>query len=138
MKRALILTGALALVLVGSQSDSSTETTDAPEVPTASAPEPEPAETVVTYAQIEAITAKCIGCHGEQAPKEDLDLRTYAGLMKGSEHGAVVIPGDAENSMLVHSLRGTHGKKQMPMMANPLPEEEIALVEAWIQAGAKE
>lgn len=80
---------------------------------------------------------KCAACHGENG-KEGIDLRTYGSLMKGGEHGAIVVPGDAANSVLVQALRGTNGKKQMPMKADPLSEEEIKLVEDWIQAGAKE
>lgn len=59
--------------------------------------------------------------------------------MKGSEHGPVVIPGDPENSMLVHAIRGEKGKKRMPLEpAEPLSHAEIQTIIEWIKAGAKE
>lgn len=64
-------------------------------------------------------------------------MSTYASVMKGSEHGPVVVPGNPSESMIVHALKGERGKKRMPPMG-PLSAEEIAKIESWIQAGAKE
>jgi hypothetical protein len=50
-----------------------------------------------------------------------------------------VDPGDPGNSFLVDKLRGTLAStegERMPRGLAPLPEREIALVEAWIAAGA--
>lgn len=47
---------------------------------------------------------RCTGCHqpgGEGFEKSGLDLTTYAGVMKGNKHGAMVLPGDAQGSNLV-------------------------------------
>ena len=33
--------------------------------------------------------AKCLRCHGEKSKKAELDLRTRAGILKGSESGPV-------------------------------------------------
>jgi mono/diheme cytochrome c family protein len=91
----------------------------------------------VKYATIQgAFDKNCIGCHGENG-KGGLDLRSYDSAMKGGEDGPVIKAGDPENSLLIHALRGSHGAKQMPMKATPLPEETIAAVEAWIKSGAK-
>jgi hypothetical protein len=53
-----------------------------------------------------------------------------------------VTPGDVQNSYLVHKLRGTHvdvgahsDTDRMPPLA-PLPEGDIARIEAWIVGGA--
>jgi len=80
---------------------------------------------------------KCGMCHGANEPKEEIDMRSYQTVMKGGEHGPIVVPGKPEESLLVHVLRGSHGAKQMPMKAEPLPEEDIQRVEAWIEGGAK-
>jgi hypothetical protein len=50
-----------------------------------------------------------------------------------------VDPGDPENSFLLDKLRGTLAPdegERMPRALAKLPAREIALVEAWIAAGA--
>jgi hypothetical protein len=77
-------------------------------------------------------------CHGGAQPKEEFNLETIDGLLKGSEHGRMVVPGDAANSVVVHALHGTNGKKKMPpAQGKPLTDAEIKLIEDWINAGAK-
>ena len=93
----------------------------------------------VTFASLQpTIQEKCVGCHGDAKPAEGLSLTSYASLMKGGEHGPVVVPGDPDKSRLVHALRGMHGMTRMPAKADPLAEETIALVETWVREGAKE
>ncbi len=52
----------------------------------------------------------------------------------------LVEPGRPEESYLVHKLRGTQlevgGMGQQMPFSGPLSEDELALVEAWIAAGA--
>lgn len=92
-----------------------------------------------TAAQVVAMLNKnCMPCHGGAEPQEELNMETLEGLMKGGEHGPVVVPGDAAGSKIVQALRGMGGTKKMPPSASPQPsEEEIKLVEDWIGAGAK-
>lgn len=89
------------------------------------------------FAGVQAILSpKCGMCHGENG-KEGLDVRTYDSLMKGSEHGAIVVAGDPANSKLIHALRGRNGVPQMPKNSPPLSEDEIKKIEDWIKSGAK-
>lgn len=74
----------------------------------------------------------CVNCHGGQRTSANLDLKTYAALMNGSENGAVVIPGDAENSLLVTLPES--GK--MPKRGAKLTPEQIQILKDWINAGA--
>lgn len=92
-----------------------------------------------TAEQVVAMLNKnCMPCHGGAEPQEGINLETIEGLMKGGEHGPVVVAGDASGSKIVQALRGTGGAKKMPPAASPQPsEEEIKLVEDWINAGAK-
>jgi uncharacterized membrane protein len=92
-----------------------------------------------TAEQVVAMLNKnCMPCHGGAEPQEGINLETIEGLMKGGEHGPVVVAGDASGSKIVQALRGTGGAKKMPPAASPQPsEEEIKLVEDWIHAGAK-
>ena len=97
----------------------------------------EPKGTDSTFPQVMAlIESKCVSCHGEKGA-EGIDLRSHASIMKGGEHGPIVSQGDPEGSAIVQVLRGTDGKKQMPLNAAPLSESEIALIEEWVRNGAK-
>ncbi|HUC62812.1 MAG TPA: c-type cytochrome domain-containing protein [Alphaproteobacteria bacterium] len=84
----------------------------------------------------------CVSCHhpgGEGTAQSGLDLTTYAGLMKGSKFGPMVVPGSPETSNLMWLLdwraspemRMPHGKKKLPVC-----EREI--ISDWIRQGAKD
>jgi hypothetical protein len=76
------------------------------------------------------VTAKCSGCHGDLATA-GLNMLTYAGLMKGGEDGAVIVPGNSAGSKLVQvQSTGNH-------FAN-LTADELAVIKQWIDAGAPE
>lgn len=82
-------------------------------------------------AQVQGLLAKCTVCHGENG-QAGLNLTGYAGLMKGSASGAVILPGDPENSLLVQVQSGPR-----PHFGQFTPEE-LALIMKWIAAGAPE
>lgn len=92
---------------------------------------------MVTAAQVmDVLNARCVTCHkGAEAP-EELQLDTVEGVLKGGEHGAVVNPGDAENSLIIKVMRGAEGVPKMPPQGESVPEEDIKLVEEWINSGA--
>ncbi|WP_333713221.1 c-type cytochrome domain-containing protein [Yoonia sp.] len=79
---------------------------------------------------------RCVFCHaGDYAPL-GLQLDSYAGLVAGSENGPVVILGDAGASALYRRIMG-QVEPRMPMDGPPFLEaDEIALIAAWIDAGA--
>jgi hypothetical protein len=85
---------------------------------------------------------RCAGCHeagGEGVQKSGLDLTSYAGLMKGTKFGRMVLPGDPESSNLMMLLdwrvapqiRMPHGKKQLSSC-------DRNTIRAWIRQGAKD
>ncbi len=71
----------------------------------------------------------CSLCHGAVA-SAGLNLLTYADVMKGSDNGPVIVPGDSENSRLVQIQSEQH-------FAN-LSAEQLDMVVEWIDAGAPE
>jgi hypothetical protein len=75
---------------------------------------------------------KCAKCHGGEKTEEGLSFKTYEDLMKGSNNGAVVKPGDAAGSDFVKLV--TEGK--MPKRATRLPANEIKILTDWVNAGA--
>ena len=80
----------------------------------------------------------CIGCHGlGRRPSGRLNLNTFAGLLRGGESGAPVVPGKPADSLLVKKLKGTGGGQRMPARADPLADDLIAMIEKWIEEGVK-
>jgi len=86
----------------------------------------------------------CVKCHSGDKPKAHLKLDTLEGALKGSHDGKVVIPGDSAKSILVQAI--AHATKDhdqwMPPLHNranigPLTAEQIGLIRAWIDQGAK-
>ena len=102
-------------------------------------PPPEPELTVPaltgdpTYENYIGIlfAVNCTGCHseGDAAPKL-LDFSTYSSAMKGGEDGAVILPGDSANSLLIQIQSKDH-------FANFTPDELNNVIK-WIDAGAPE
>jgi mono/diheme cytochrome c family protein len=83
------------------------------------------------------LTANCNGCHFEARRNEgDLNLNSFASLLKGGRSGTMIEPGKASESLLVKKLRGMAGQR-MPAGGRPaLSEETIASIETWINEGA--
>ena len=84
---------------------------------------------------------RCVSCHqpgGAGYGKSGLDLTSYAGLMKGTQFGPMVVPGDPDSSNLVQllewraspELRMPHGKKQLSTC-------DRSAIWTWIFQGAK-
>lgn len=81
----------------------------------------------------------CYRCHGGTHHRGHLSLATRAGLLRGGMDGAVVVPGDASNSLLVHLIRH-EGPADDPMPMPPPPHQklsdaDIATITQWIDAG---
>jgi hypothetical protein len=90
------------------------------------------------YADVAPIfEERCIICHnGPGAPKK-LQLTSYDNIMKGSENGPVVRPGDPDGSELMKRILGI-STPRMPLTGPPwLSDEQIDLIRRWIAGGAK-
>jgi mono/diheme cytochrome c family protein len=85
----------------------------------------------------------CVKCHGAERPKAKLRLDNLEGALKGGEDGKVVLPGDSASSILVHNVaHAGNPDGYMPPPRNkanigPLTQEQIGLIRAWIDQGAK-
>jgi len=89
-------------------------------------------------AQVAPVFKKyCTACHNGEDHEGQLVLETYAKILEGGEHGAVVAAGRSQDSLLVRVLTGK-AKPAMPPEDETKPTaDEIALLAAWIDAGAK-
>lgn len=97
------------------------------------------ASTAPDYAEhIAPIFAKyCLGCHAADGPEAGLDLESHAAALRGSEQRPVIVAGDATSSLLIQVLDG-RAEPAMPPEGSEAPtEDEIALLRAWIDAGAE-
>ena len=79
----------------------------------------------------------CNGCHNADEKEGGLILESFDSALKGSKRGSVIVPGKSKLSRLLLTVE----KKVKPAMppegnAGPKPEE-IAILKAWIDAGAK-
>ena len=85
---------------------------------------------------------RCASCHesgGAGHEKSGLDLTSYAGVMKGTKFGPMIVPRDPESSNLMllldwrasPTLRMPHGKKQLSSC-------DRGSIRTWIRQGAKD
>jgi hypothetical protein len=80
------------------------------------------------------LTKNCVGCHNQQIKQGGLDLTSREGLIHGSESGPVVIAGNPTGSTLYKVVAHTE-QPAMPFKGPKLPDEAIALLGKWIDAG---
>ena len=84
------------------------------------------------------LTQRCYQCHGETQGKVKggLELDWKGGWEKGGNSGLVIVPGDAEKSLLIKAVRYVDPDLQMPPKGERMPDSEIAELVAWITMGA--
>jgi mono/diheme cytochrome c family protein len=95
----------------------------------------------LTYARdIKPIFEKtCFKCHGEDKQKGKLRLDSLAAVKKGGEDGEVIVAGQSAKSPLVIAVARLDDDTAMPPegKGDPLKKEQIGLIRAWIDQGAK-
>jgi mono/diheme cytochrome c family protein len=120
---------------------------------------PTPAHTASAGEVVDLLRRRCNGCHYGPSPKAQpssnpeggagwiaiwgkarkLDLMTIEGLLAGAVddfgNPRPSVIGYAENSPLLMHVKGLK-QPHMPFGMNPLPPEEIKLIEDWIKSGA--
>jgi len=100
-----------------------------------------PAQGASSYAKdVRPFLARyCLECHNAKSKKGGLDLETYKGLKAGSDNGPVLVPSNADESLLVVLAEGKKKPKMPPQKAQRHPRpEEVRVLRAWVAAGAKD
>lgn len=82
------------------------------------------------------LVSECYECHGAQKPKGGLRLDYRDGWMKGGESGPVIIPGKANESLLIQSIQHTHSELKMPKKRAKLSDAVIEDLITWVNKGA--
>lgn len=88
------------------------------------------------------LKANCISCHNKTTTKGDLNMESPELMKKGGETGPGVIPGKSAESLVVQAAAHLDPDLLMPPKNNKagavdLKPDEIALLKAWIDQGAK-
>lgn len=102
------------------------------------------AEEIVSFKEdiLPLLKWRCSSCHepgGAGYEKSGLDLTSYAGVMKGTKFGPMIIPREPESSNLMllldwraaPALRMPHGRKQLSSC-------DRGNIRKWIRQGAKD
>lgn len=80
--------------------------------------------------------SKCYRCHGNGSSRGGLSLEVDQIAQHISRNGAIN-PGSSGRSELFERITVAEGNRRMPRNASPLSDDEVELVKAWIDAGAK-
>jgi len=97
-------------------------------------------ETAVNYdEQIAAILkSKCGTCHGDGKQESGLSVTSYAGIIKGSGSGPIVLAGQSTTSRLVEVITSEDESQRMPPEGDRLTEAQIVSIKKWIDSGLRE
>jgi hypothetical protein len=82
------------------------------------------------------LAARCLTCHGNDNPRANLRIDTFAGIVAGGDSGPLIVPGKPGDSLLVQRVSAS-GQERMPKRGNPLSADEIGKITGWIASGAK-
>ncbi|HTK75797.1 MAG TPA: c-type cytochrome domain-containing protein, partial [Gemmataceae bacterium] len=97
----------------------------------------EPAKTNYTDHVLPVLRDKCLGCHNAEKSKGGLDLTNYVKLMAGGSSGAVVKPGDPDDSRLF-LLAAHKAEPMMPPQGGQMAAAGLDTIRTWIRDGAAE
>jgi mono/diheme cytochrome c family protein len=88
------------------------------------------------------LQSRCVECHkpgGQGYEASGLDLTNYKGLMKGTQHGAIVVAGEPFTSNFMVLVEGRADPQvRMPHDQRPLLKQQIEILRLWVKQGAKD
>ncbi len=88
--------------------------------------------------QIKPILAdRCVECHNSETLLGELNLQTRALAFGKRKAGPVIVPKNAEKSMLYLVLSlPPKDEKAMPATGHRIPKDEVGTIRQWIEEGA--
>jgi hypothetical protein len=81
------------------------------------------------------LAGRCAPCHSGDRPQAGLSVESRESLLKGGSHGAAMVAGKPDDSLLLKRVTGSAGP-QMPPGGPKLTDAQIASLKAWIAEGA--
>jgi hypothetical protein len=101
---------------------------------------PPPASRAVDFKrEVQPLLAeRCYSCHGADKQKGGLRLDRKTDALTGGDSGKVISPGKSAESLLIQNVAGVDPDNLMPPKGKgePLTKGQIAVLRAWIDAGA--
>ncbi|QDU36822.1 Planctomycete cytochrome C [Maioricimonas rarisocia] len=80
----------------------------------------------------------CYECHAGTTEEGSLNLGIKARALRGGDSGAAIVAGKSNESLLIQFVSGGNEDRLMPPEGNkPLSEEQVSLLRAWIDQGAR-
>jgi mono/diheme cytochrome c family protein len=101
---------------------------------------PPPAQRPVDFAKDvrPILEGRCTKCHGPKKQEGGFRLDDPAAAKKGGDAGGDLVPGESAKSLLILAVAGaTDEVSKMPEKGEPLSAEQIGILRAWIDQGAK-
>lgn len=85
------------------------------------------------------LLTNCAGCHDADQPEARFSMTTFARLSTGGRSGTPFVAGRAADGLLVRKIKGASGieGQRMPIGKPPLSADAIAIIEKWIDQGAR-
>lgn len=83
------------------------------------------------------LSQNCYSCHGERRQKADLRWDVKEIALKGGQHGPDIVPGDSATSKMIQLVAGANPNAIMPPQGERLTAQQVGLLRAWIDQGAK-
>lgn len=78
---------------------------------------------------------RCFKCHGGDEKRGGLSMNTREALLEGGEFGPVVVPGKADDSVLIELVTSEDPEERMPSKGDPLSPHDIDILRRWINEG---
>lgn len=123
----------VGLALLGAPAESAARAVDLSRLPPAAA---RPVDFAQDIAPI--LSKSCQSCHGAEKQKGEYRLDSRAAALKGgADYTPAIKPGDSAGSPLIHLVADLVPDLKMPAKGDPLTPEQIGLLRAWIDQGAK-
>jgi len=102
------------------------------------APPPAAQRSVDFLKDVQPIFAgNCHKCHGSEKQRNGLRLDQRETMLHGGESGPAIVPGDSGKSLLIRLVSGLDPDRPMPPKGDRLTPEQIGILRAWIDQGAK-
>src|SRR5262249_15238906 len=83
------------------------------------------------------LASNCYACHGAKVQMMGLRLDTAAAILGARTRDRVVVPGNSAESRIIQAVSGAEGVTRMPLQKPPLSAQQIALLKAWTDGGAR-
>lgn len=92
------------------------------------------------YREIRPILqANCQGCHQPAKSKGGYVMTDFKMLLAGGDSkGAAIVPAHPDQSSMLKMVTPQDGEVRMPKGKPPLADNEVALIQTWIQQGAQD